>query len=218
MDRRKFIGSSILVLTTAGATALLDSCAGGAPTVSSILTEVDNILMFIAPLGDGAAAIIEIADPPLAPLVQTAVAIYDKAIPVIEKYITDWAAASAAAQPGILAQLLATVQALQTDVRSIINSVTGVSATVLAEINSITASILGEVSALLKAIVSLGSAGGTTAALRRMAASRKYAKVAGPSVKTRRTDLVAQLLVPTGTPIDTARTALAQKLQNLNFK
>jgi hypothetical protein len=214
--RREFVG----YLSAAGVlgSVALEGCSGGTPSVSTILTEVGNILTFIAPLGDGIAAVIEVADPAIAPAVALAVGIYDKAIPVIEALIAQWAAAAATAQPGILAQIQAAITALQTDVTNIINSVTGVSAMVLAEINSITASILGEISALLKAIMSLGTVGGTTAALGKMAGSPRYMKLAGPSVQTRRNNLVAELSVPTGTNIDAPCQALAAKLTGLKFK
>jgi hypothetical protein len=216
VNRRQFVG----YLATGAAAATLSSCgAGGTPTVASILTEANNILMFIAPLGDGAAAIVEIADPAIAPEVQIVVAIYDKAVPAIEQLLTDWAAASAADQPGILSQIEAAITALETDVKNIISSITGVSAVVIAEINSITASILGEISALLKAILQLQGAGGTTAALNKMAAAPyKFRSMAGPNAKTRRDNLVAELKVPTLTAIDPARTALAAKLAALPLK
>jgi prophage DNA circulation protein len=198
----------------------LEACNSlGTVTVSSILTEADNILIFIAPLGDGAAAIIEIADPAIAPAVMVAVAIYDKAIPVIEKYLSDWAAASAANQPGILAQLEAAITALQSDVQGILNSITGVGATLLAEISAITSSILGEVSALLKAILQLKAAGGTTTAMAGIASHpHRYARMAGPNARTSRNNLVAELRVPTNTNMDAPRTALANKLAALQLK
>jgi hypothetical protein len=216
LSRRSFIGH----LTTGGAAIYLVGCgAGGTPTVASILTEADNILMFIAPLGDGAAAIIEVADPAIAPEVLIVVSIYDKAVPAIEQLLTDWAAASAADQPGILSQIEAAVTALQADAQNIISKITGVPATVLAEINSITSSILGEISALLKWILQLKTAGGTSAALHHMAANaHKYVKMVGPNAKTQRDILVKQLQVPTNTNIDSARFALATKLAALQLK
>jgi prophage DNA circulation protein len=218
MITRRGFNTSLLVLSTGGAVGLLELGCGKV-TPATILTEIDNILTFVAPLGDGVASIIEIADPAIAPIVAAAVAIYDKAVPAIEALIASWAAASAAAQPGILAQIQAAIQSLQQDVQGIITSVTGVSATVLAEINSITAAILGEISALLKAVQSLVGAGGTMSAAIGMAQQpRKYAKLVGPTTKTRRDNLAAELAAPTGTNIDPALAALSAKLKGLELK
>jgi hypothetical protein len=221
MTRRGFIGHLTgggVLLASAGALEMsMFTC--NPPTVSGILTEVDNILTFIAPLGDGAAAIIEIADPAIAPIVSAAVAVYDKAIPTIEQYLADWSAAAASAQPGILAQIEAAIQALQADVKSILNSVTGVSGVVLAEINSIVGAIIGEISALLKDILQLQAAGGTSAALRGMVTQpHKLYRLAGPDTNTRRNNLAAELSVATNTNIDPARSALAVKLRAIQFK
>jgi hypothetical protein len=222
LTRREFNSQvalgTVALGTIAGAEFGLNGCSSSPPSVSTILTEINNILTFIAPLGDGIAAVIEIADPAIAPAVQAAVAIYDKAIPAIEALIAQWAAAAASAQPGILSQIQAAITALQADVTSIISSITGVGAMVLAEINSITSAILGEISSLLKAIGSLGAIGGTSAALGKMASQPKYMKLAGPSAKTRRSNLVAELQVPTGTNIDAPCQALAAKLAALPLK
>lgn len=223
MNRREFGKKSVLSLVGAGlasrialtsavgAIALVEE--GCTVTLASVLNEAGNILAFVAPLGDGIAAIVEVVDPAVAPLVMAAVAVYDAAIPAIEKLLADWSAASASAQPGILAQIEAAITALQTDVMNIIGSIKGIPASALAEANLIISTILGEISALIKDIANLMSAGGTKASLSKM----KFAMYA-PDARVNRDSMVKRLKIPTGTPMDAPRMALADKLSSIQFK
>jgi|ERR1035437_1321805 hypothetical protein len=210
VSRRTF--NNILVLSSVGAATLFESNCGTA----SALAEADNILMFIAPLGDGVAAIVEIADPPIAPLVAAAVAIYDPAVTAVEQFLGDWSKASAAAQPGILAQALAATQALQADAAKLIAAAQVKNATAAAEIGAIFGALTGEIAALIKAIAHIGSLGGTKASLAKAANGKM--KMYGPDAKACRQNLVNELSLPTNTALDAPRAALAAKLKALQLK
>jgi hypothetical protein len=215
MNRRDLIKSTVIgglgamTLTTEGC------------TLASALTEADNILIFIAPLGDGAAAIIEIADPAIAPAVAAAAKIYDLAVTTVEGLLKQWAAASASAQPGILAQVQAAVVTLQADASALIAAAQVKAASTAAEIGSIFGAITSEISALLTVIPQIGALGGTTAALNKLTQKSVFGRgnlYGGQSAKSWRSGLVTRLSTPTGQPMDTARVALATTLKGLELK
>lgn len=211
ISRREF-GRKALLLPLAVAIMQSAGCS-----LSSALTEADNILALISPLGDGVAAIIDIADPALAPAVTAATAIYDIAVKAVEGFLSKWATASATAQPGILSQAQAAVQALAADATNLIAAARVTDATTAAEVAAITAAITGELSALLTVIPQIGAMGGTSFALGRLAV-RKGFKTYGPSAKSVRSELAKRMSEPTGKPIDAARAALAVKLKSLQLK
>jgi len=209
-------------LITMGGVAVLALGTEEGCNLSSALTEADNIIMLIAPLGDGAAVIVEIADPPLAPAVMAAVKIYDLGVAAVEKYLADWAKAAGSAQPGILSQAQAAVLALKNDVASLIAAAQVKSASAAAEIEVIFGTIVNEISALLTVIPQIGALGGTTQAMnaysKTVASGRAKNLYGVRSAKTHRNDLVKRFSRPTGTAIDPARTALGAKLSALQMK
>jgi hypothetical protein len=210
LTRRAF--NAILIVGGTVALIPLEGCS-----LASALTEADNILILIAPLGDGVAAIVEIVDPAIAPAVIAADKIYDLALIAVENLLTEWAAASAAAQPGILAQAEEAIVTLQQDAQALIAAAQVKGAAAMAEITAIFGAVLGEIAALLKIIPQIGGMGGTTVALNAAAKSGKL-HFKGPLARSVRASLVNELSTPTGQPMDAARTELAQKLDALQLK
>ncbi len=215
MNRREF-GK-----VTLGGVAIMAIGVEAGCDLASALTEADNIILLLSPLADGVAGIIEIADPPLAPAVMAADKLYDLAIANVETLLAQWAKASAAAQPGILSQALVAVQELNADSASLISSIAQIKGSEAAEIGAITSAITGEISALLTVIPQIGAMGGTTAAANGFAKKAMFGRVnlhGAQSAKSWRGGLVKRMKTPTGLPMDTARTALASKLEALQLK
>jgi len=216
MNRRQFGGA----LVTGGAVALigLDTFMLEGCTLASALTEADNILKLIAPLGDGVAAIVEVVDPGIAVAVSAAAKIYDAAATAVENFLDDWAAASAAAQPGILAQAYAALQTLQQDAASLIAAAQVKASAAASTIAAIFSTVIAEISALLTIIPQIGAMGGTTAALARVAHNGRVSLYGHESAKWHRSHLVGILNVSTGTAVDAPAHALATQLSALPLK
>jgi hypothetical protein len=218
-DFGKTLGLAALALAT-GSSFLVSGCS-----LASALTEADNILLLISPLGDGIAAIVEIADPLIAPAVAAAVKVYDLAVTTVDGLLKQWAAAAAAAQPGILSQALAAVTVLQQDAANLITAAQVKATAAAAQISAVTGVVLKEIAALLTVIPQIGALGGTTAAAAMVV--RKYA-TGGlfhhvnldhlRSAKQNRSDLVARLKTATGTAVDPACVNLAMRLEELPLK
>lgn len=217
ISRRGFIknsGGSVLLFTAVGSAAFFtESC-----NLASALNEANNIIKLVAPLGDGVAAIVEVADPPLAIAVAGADKLYDAGVVAVENLLSSWATASAAAQPGILAQTQAAIVNLQSNVNSLIVTAQVKNPTSLAEIGTITGAMTSEISALLTIIPQIGALGGTTTALSKVVQKHGLQLANHRSAKTWRGNLVKQMNTPTGTAIDAPRTVLAAKLQALDLK
>lgn len=216
MNRRIFIGN----LTAGAAGAMLLGAVGFEEgcNLASALQEADNILTLIAPLGDGIASIVEIADPAIALEVAAAVKVYDAAVAVVEADLANWSKASAAAQPGILSQAMAATQTLNADAAGLIKLAQVKDPTSAAQIASITSAVTGEISALLTVIPQIGALGGTTAALGRFVIRKGVNTWSQPSAKQWRGRLVKGLNESTGTPSDVPCKALAAKLKALPLK
>lgn len=217
MNRREFVGDltkkGIGLVLLSSVVVVEEAC-----TLESAINEADNILTLIAPLGDGVASVISIADPPIAPAVLAASGIYDAAVKAVENFLSDWATATAAAQPGILSETQTAVQVLNQDASNLIAASQVKDPTTAAEIGSITAAITDEISALLKVIPQIGAMGGTTAAARRLFLSKHVNLYSHRSAKSWRSVLVHQLETPTKTAIDGPRSELAAKLNKLSLK
>jgi hypothetical protein len=216
MNRRQFSGH--LVKGALGASLLGTVVIEEGCSLSSALQEADNILLLLAPLGDGIFSIVEIADPPLALPLAGISKIYDAAVATVESLLAQWAKASAAAQPGILSQAQVAVQELNADAVNLISAAQVKNPTTASQIASITSAVTGEISALLTVIPQIGALGGTTVALRKATFFKGVDTWGQPSAKQWRSRLVKCLKDSTGLPMDTARTALAAKLEALPLK
>jgi hypothetical protein len=198
-----------------GAVVFLEGC-----TPSSWLQEADDILLLLAPLGDGVLSILAVADPLEAIRITPLSKVYDTDTAAVEKFLADESVALLAAQPSIIAQLQALVATLHTDSLSLIQAAQVKNTTVQAEIQAITGSILLEIGAILTVIPSIlasGVAGVTGATGQKIKAGmvpKNY-----QSAKTVRGNLVKRLATPTGdAAIDAKCLALSQKLAALTLK
>ena len=216
MKRRSFlgtVGSAGLAVFTLSWSALLTGCT---VTLADVLTEIGNVLKFIAPLIAGVLPIVEVADPILAPAVTAANAVFQAGVTAVSGFLDDWSAASAAAQPGIWAQVEAAAQALQADIAQLLAAARVSDPTTSSEVVSITTIAAQEVAAMLTFIAGLKATGGTTAALNQVAA--KYTGSLTPAADAR-ASIVAHLRKATGnTRLDVVRKALAKKLSDVNIK
>lgn len=186
-----------------GGLAFLEGCSA-----SDWLQEASNIITLIGPLGDGVLAIVEIADPALAPGLQVIDLAYDAAYQAVAKYLADEAAALKSAQPGAIGQLESFVGVLKNDATNLVSGVAGIRVQPYeAEISSLTNAITGEVNAILSVIPQIK-------------AGVKNVKVPPvQSAKELRKNLVKHFSSETGNArLDAVRTALAIKLNKLDLK
>lgn len=216
MERRSFlgrVGSAVLALGTLGWSTLLTGCS---ITLADVLTEIGNVLQFIAPLVSGVLPIVEVADPVLAPTVTAANAIFQAGVTAVSGFLDQWSAASAAAQPGILGQLQAAANTLQSDLSNLLTAAHVSDANVASEVTAIVTTATQEVAALLAFIAQLKTAGGTAAALH--AAAKHYTGSLTPTADAR-TSIVYHLRKPTGNaPLDAVRKRIAGKLSEVTIK
>ena len=208
--RRDFLkgaGAGALVLSVGGPLFL----TGCPTTVADWLQEADNIITLIAPLGDGALAIVGIADPALALTLSLIGPAYDKAVQEVEKFLGDEAAALKAAQPGAVNQLKTFVNQLKSEAAGLITGVGGVTLQpYAAEISNITNAIAAEITAIATVIPALTSPN-----------ARANLKALPPvrTAKQLRGDIVAHLKHETGdTKLDATRAQLQFKLESLRLK
>ena len=172
MKRRSFLGracSAILTLATLGWSTLLTGCT---ITLADVLTEIGNVLQFIAPLVSGVLPIVEVADPVLAPAVTAANALFQAGVTAVSGFLDQWSATSAAAQPGILGQLQAAASALQNDLSNLLAAAHLSDASAASEVTVIVTTATQEVAALLAFIAELKTPNHTAAALN--AAAKHY--------------------------------------------
>lgn len=194
------------------------------------LTEAENIVKLIAPLGDGALAIVQLADPAIAPAVQAAAKDYDAAVPALETALSNWAAASASAQPTAFSQVEAAMTALQKSASGIISAIP-INSTAASVANDLTDAISEEVNSLASVIEQIQAGGGTTAAMQKVLDGYEYQVAATAphtgkvSLKTHkrakqlRNQLVKALSKPTGNPkVDAVRAHEAAQLKALALK
>lgn len=221
LNRRKFLVSgsqSVLasrVLLGVVAAEAITFEAGCTP--ASVIGEAGNILTFIAPLGDGAAAIVEIVDPAIAPAVTLADGVYDVAVKALEDLLAKWSTASAATQPDLLDQIEAAAQTLSADAAQLIAAAQVKSTAAAARIAAIFGAVTSEISALLNLIPQLKAAGGTTTALQHMGIASKVKFAGYKKAEAYRSDLVKQL-APTGdAAVDAKLAALNAKLNGLQL-
>ena len=215
MERRSFlgrVGSAALAFGTLGWSTLLTGCT---ITLADVLTEIGNVLQFIAPLISGVLPIVEVADPVLAPAVTAANAIFQTGVTAVSSFLDQWSAASAVAQPGILGQLEAAANALQNDLSNL--AVAHVSdASAANEVTTIVTTATQEVAALLALITQLKASGGTAAALK--VAAKRYTGSLTPTADAR-ASIVNHLRKPTGNaPLDAVRKRVATKLSEVTIK
>jgi hypothetical protein len=209
LARREFFkrgGKALLMISVlSGFPFLAFTC-----NLSTWLTESANILKFITPLADGIGPIIALIDPALSPLIIAAQNIFDKGSAALQGFLTQWANASAAAQPGIMAQLEATLSSFSASAANLLAAAQVKNPTYASEIQAIATSLNAELSNLSSLIAQAKSSGGTTAAL----------AVSKPSFHTWtraskvRSDTVSHLKTPTGDPkLDAVRLQLASTLE-----
>ena len=216
MKRRSFlgrVGSAVLTLGTLGWSTLLTGCT---ITLADVLTEIGNVLQFIAPLVSGVLPIVEVADPPLAPMVMAANALFQSGVTAASGFLDQWSAASASAQPGILAQFQAAASALQTDLTNLLTAAHVSDASAASEVTVIVTTATQELAALLAFIAQLKTPAHTAAALN--AAAKHYTGSLTPTADAR-ASIVDHLRKPTGNaPLDAVRTRIAVKLSGVTIK
>jgi hypothetical protein len=216
MKRRTFLGrvvSAALALGTLGWSALLTGCT---VTLADVLTEIGNVLEFIAPLVSGVLPIVEVADPVLAPAVTAANAVFQAGVTAVSGFVDEWSAASAAAQPSILGQLQAAASALQSDLSNLLGAAHVSDATVSGEVTTIVTTATQEIAALLTFIAQLKTSGGMSAALH--ATAKRYTGSLTPTADAR-ASIVTHLHKSTGNvPLDAIRRRVAEKLSDVTIK
>ena len=183
MQRRKFLGrlgSAALAFGTLGWSVVLTGCT---ITLADVLTEIGNVLQFIAPLVAGVLPIVEVADPVLAPAVTAANAVFQAGVTGASGFLDQWSAASAAAQPGILGQLQAATTALQSDLSNLLAAARVSDANAAGEVTTIVTTATQEVAALLTFIAQLKTPGGTATTLH--AAAKHYTGSLTPTADAR---------------------------------
>ncbi len=216
MERRSFldtIGGAVLALGTLGCwSTLLTGCT---VTLADVLTEIGNVLTFIAPLISGVLPIVEVADPVLAPAVTGANTVFQAGVTAVSALLDQWSAASAAAQPGIVSQLQAAAQALQSDLSKLLAAHVS-DATTASEVAAIVTAATQEITVLLTFIAELKTSGGTTTALTN--AAKHYTGSLTPTADAR-ASIVHHLRKPTGNaPLDAVRQRIAKKLSEITVK
>jgi hypothetical protein len=216
MERRSFlsrVGSAVLALGSLGWSTLLTGCT---ITLADVLTEIGNVLQFIAPLVSGVLPIVEVADPALASAVTSANAIFQAGVTAVSGFLDQWSAASAAAQPDILGQIQAAANALQSDLSNLLAAAHVSDASAASEVTTVVTTATHEVAALLAFIAQLKTSGGTAAALR--AAAKHYTGSLTPTADAR-ASIVNHLRKPTGNaPLDAVRQRIAGKLSEVTIK
>jgi hypothetical protein len=216
MERRSFLGrlgGVFLAIGTLGWSTLLTGCT---ITLADVLAEIGNVLQFIAPLVSGVLPIVEVADPVLAPIVTGANAVFQAGVTAVSGFLDQWSAASAAAQPGILGQLEAAANTLQSDLSNLLAAAHVSDASAASEVTTIVTTATQEVAALLSFIAQLKASGGTSTALH--AAAKHYTGSLTPTADAR-TSIVDHLRRPTGNaPLDAARKRIAAKLSDVTIK
>lgn len=216
MERRSFLGrlgSAVLALGTLGWSTLLTGCT---ITLADVLTEIGNVLQFIAPLVSGVLPIVEIADPLLTPAVTAANAVFQAGVTAVSGFLDQWSASSSVAQPSILGQLQAAADALQSDLSSLLTATHLSDATAASEATTIVTTAAQEVAELIAFIAQLKTSGGTGAALH--AAAKHYTGSLTPTADAR-ASIVVHLRKPTGNaPLDAIRKHVAGKLSEVTIK
>jgi hypothetical protein len=216
MERRSFldtIGGAVLALGTLGWSTLLTGCT---VTLADVLTEIGNVLTFIAPLISGVLPIVEVADPMLAPAVIGANAVFQGGVTAVAALLDQWSAASMAAQPGILSQLQAAGQALQSDLSKLLAAAHVSDMTTAGEVTAIATTATQEIAALLAFIAELKTSGGTTTALHN--AAKHYTGSLTPTADAR-ASIVHHLRKPTGNAhLDAVRQRIAKELSKITVK
>jgi hypothetical protein len=216
-DRRTFLGrmSIVWLAVLAGAIPFLEGCA---ITLADVLKEIGNVLTFIAPLVAGILPIVEIADPALAPAVSAANAIFQAGVAAVNGFLQQWSNASAAAQPGIMNQLEAAAQTLQSQLSNLLAAAHVNDPTTNGEVTAIVSVAVQEVGALLTFIGQLKATGGTTASLSKVKVSVRYSGSLDP-VGDARSKMVKHLRKSIGNaPIDAVRKQLSDKLDSLRIE
>jgi hypothetical protein len=132
--------------------------ATGLEEAAKVITEVapfvNLIPAFVCPFNAGACAAVTATE-----------AIADPAMTAVSNYFNAWSAASAAAQPGILGQLMAALETARQDQGSLIAAAHVDNAAAQTKINGIASSIEGSMEDLVTLLRQAQAGGGTTAAL-----------------------------------------------------
>jgi hypothetical protein len=216
MKRRSFLGragGAFLIFIALGWSALLTGCT---ITLADVLTEIGNVLRFIAPLVSGVLPIVEVADPVLAPPVTAANAVFQAGVTAVSGFLDRWLAASAAAQPSILGQIQAAANTLQSDLSSLLAAAHVSDASAASEVTTIVTTATQEIAALLNFIAQLKTPGNPAAALH--AAAKHYTGSLTPTADAR-ASIVDHLRKPTGNaPLDTVRKRIAGSLSKVAIK
>jgi len=217
MERRSFlgkVGSAVLALGTLGWSTLLTGCT---ITLADVLTEIGNVLQFIAPLISGVLPIVEVADPLLAPAVTAANAAFQAGVTAASGFLDQWSAASATAQPGILGQLQAAASTLQSDLSNLFAAAHVSDASAASEVTTIVTTATQEVAALLTFIAQLKTPGHVSATAALNAAAKHYTGSLTPTADAR-SSIVDHLRKPTGNvPLDAVRKSIAKKLSGVTI-
>jgi hypothetical protein len=102
MNRRKFVQSVIGI-----AAFLLAGCS-----FDSIETDIENYVPFLL---QAVAGIVMLFDPPLGATLGTVIILVNAGLAALVKAVADWKAADATQKPGLVGDVIATLETVQTD-------------------------------------------------------------------------------------------------------
>lgn len=217
LSRRLFaqrVGGFFAAAMALGASAFTTGCS---ITLSSLLNEVSKVLLFIAPLIGGIVPIVGIVDPPLAGIVNGINTLFQAGVTALSGLFTQWADASDAAQPGILAQIEAAATSLQQNIAQLLAAAKISDPNTQATITAIVAAGNAELAELQTFIAQLKGAGGTATAALAVAKKYSYSR-SQHDVKWQRAQVVGYLKRQTGhASLDIARKQLAVKLDSVSL-